>query len=463
MNKRQVFILLAMSLAVFMFCIEYTGIVIIIPAISQSLFLNTNEIQWSVIGYLLSFAVFIIISGRLGDIYGNRLVLIYGVVLFALASLLGGFSINAWQIILARVLQGLGAALLWPNTTAIVFNSSPENKKALAIGIITGVIGFSMAIGPLLAGYLSAIWDWRLFFFINIPLALIIIAVTCASVKTSKSNEKKTIDHWGLLLLILGLGCLMLGISYIKIDITTIFSSLLLILIGLLFLKKFLSHEKKSSYIMLDSDLIKNNNFILGCTVRATTNAAFYVIMFIMGLYLHLNLGYSTLKTGIMFLPMTLMIGFFSPIAGKLIDRYSELLISSIGLLFFIISYFAFALLQHFLQESRLLILLFLLLGIGYGFSSPGLLTFTMHTVEKKNTGAASGLFYMSSVLGSSIGVSIATIILSLYHSVLSKAFTPIMFLCVITASIGLLILIKIILLQQKQKTQKIQGNPPVK
>jgi EmrB/QacA subfamily drug resistance transporter len=438
MQPKQVFTLISMSLAIFMFCIEYTGIVTIMPTITQSLQLNATDIQWCMLGYLLSFAVLIIISGKLGDLYGNRLILVIGLVCFTLASAFAGMAIDAWQIILARILQGLGAALMWPNTTAIAFKSASKQQKALTIGIITSVVGFAMAAGPLLAGILTHFSNWRLFFFINIPIATLTIAMTLAYTEKDKSNNHTALNFFNAFLLGSGILFLMLGIALFKSISIALIIPIVSIILGLVLLIKYLISERTSDNPLLSAALLNNKFFIVGCAVRATTNAGFYVFMFIISFYLHLIYKYTPVEVGIIFLPMTLMIGFASPIGGKLVNRFGERLTISLGLALFILTYIIFTILtQVSLHSLPWIFLLFTLPGMSYGLSSPGLLTLTMRHTPEENSGIASGFFYMFSVLGSSFGIAIATIILNMNHLTLARAFAPILIFCAAITCIG--------------------------
>lgn len=442
LSSKNICILIAASLAIFMFCIEYTGIVIVLPSMTKALHLNATSMQWCMVGYLLSFAAFILLSGYLGDQYGHRLIMILGLILFAVASLFGSVSWLAWQIIIARILQGLGAALIWPNATAIAFNLAPEKQKAIVISIVTSVVGFGMAAGPLLAGLLTHLWSWRMFFLVNVPLSFLAISLIFFSPQQS-IYQTNSFNIFNLFLLILSVVFILLGLSLSNDTSADKFLNGLFILFGIGLFVYYIIIEKRSSHALFDASLQHNRLFISGCIIRAATNAAFYVFMFYVSLYLHVALHFSPLRTGVAFLPMTLMIGFFSPVGGKISDKFGCHIAVFLGLFLFIISYLSFIFLLQFTLNSYLAIsLLFLLPGIAYGLSSPGLLTLTMKNLGKNKTGFASGFFYMASVLGSSLGIAAATIIYKTYQLNIFIAFDPILIFCIAATSIGVCLLL---------------------
>ncbi len=321
-SKKLNLILVSMSFIILMVNIEYTGIAILIPPITKTLHFSISQTQWIASIYLLTFSALIIIAGRIGDIYNSRYVVSVGLVIFSLGSLLGGLAQVPWEMLTARALQGIGAALMWPNVTAIAFNSAPAEKKAFAISIVTSVIGFSMAIGPFLAGYFAQVLSWRWFFLLNVPLGIaILIHLLFFIPKEQQPRQPHTLDILGLIVLILFLVSLIIGIDSIKDIVANKVLICSLFIFAVILLSALIYIENRAQEPLLSLYLFKNHHFLIGCLTRSLTNFSFYIFIFITGLYLHLALGFLSLSSGIIFLPMTLIIGTFSLLSGKIIAK----------------------------------------------------------------------------------------------------------------------------------------------
>ena len=440
MTKKPFLILIPMLLLIGIVSIEYTGISIILPAVSESLHLNLSQIKWCGIGYLLFFSAFIVVAGQAGDRFGNKSVLYTGIFLFAFSSFLAAVSNNGFCLVFARCIQGFGAAAIWPNATAIAFKCMPSDKKSLAIGLVTGIVGFSMALGPLLAGVLSSFLSWRWFFIINLPVVSLVLALTFKTKIEVPVNSKK-LDIFGMLMLTTALMMLAVGFNFVGLSVLEIASFLLFFSFSLMIFKFFLSYEKSIKNPFCDIAIFQNRIFIMGCVLRALSNFSFYTFIFVMGLYLMSNLGYSSFMSGVLFLPMTISIGILSSISSVVINKYGikKALVS--GFLLFSVGYY----LSSFSQEVSIytLMAIFTLPGFGYALTSSGLLNITMSTLSSSQLGIASGIFYMFSLLASSIGISFATIIMKLNTSssiikdAVSLSFTEIMFFCCAMSLVG--------------------------
>lgn len=410
-------------IAILMVCVEYTGITIAIPTISRSLNLSLVAIQWSTMGYLVTFAAIVVAAGQLADNYGHKKILQIGLFIFALSSFLGGMANSGLMLIIARFLQGVGAATIWPSATALAFNCMPNNKKALAIGIVTGIVGFSMALGPLFAGYFSQSLSWRWFFLINVPLSLLsIFMLYSLPITKIGTNKKERLDMFGIFFLSISLGILAVGFNLFGQNIFKTILSCTLIGVSLGCLSYFVRYERAINHAFFDANILSNKTFFLGCILRCFMNASFYMFLFIMGLYLVRVMDYDPLSSGIKFLPMTITIGVMSPIAGHIISRLGAGFMAFLGMLAFLIGYYIFSYTSS--LHSTIMLIAFVLPGIGYGFLSPSLLTITMQSVLPTQSGVASGIFYMFSLISSSVGVSVATLLIKLqqHHSLtLSK------------------------------------------
>src|SRR5438309_2614278 len=205
-------VLVATTLASSMAFIDSTVVNVALPALQTNLNATIVDVQWVIEAYSLLLAALLLVGGSVGDHFGRRRVFLVGVALFAFASAWCGFAANIGQLIAARAVQGLGAALLVPGSLAIISSSFPEDQRGRAIGTWSGFSAITTAIGPVIGGWLIENVSWRAVFFINIPLALLVILMSLWRVPESSDKESAGLDWWGAILGALGLGALVYGL-----------------------------------------------------------------------------------------------------------------------------------------------------------------------------------------------------------------------------------------------------------
>ena len=205
-------VLVATTLASSMAFIDSTVVNVALPALQTNLNATIVDVQWVIEAYSLLLSALLLVGGSLGDHYGRRRIFLLGVALFALASAWCGFAPNIHQLIVARATQGFGAALLVPGSLAIISSSFPENERGRAIGTWSGFGAITTAIGPVIGGWLIEHVSWRAVFFINIPIALLIILISLWRVPESYDKESQGLDWWGAMAAALGLGALVYGL-----------------------------------------------------------------------------------------------------------------------------------------------------------------------------------------------------------------------------------------------------------
>src|SRR2546421_1606817 len=205
-------ILAATILASSMAFIDGTVVNVALPALQINLNATATDVQWVIESYALLLSALLLVGGSLGDHYGRRRIFLLGVVIFAVASSLCGLAGNIHQLIVARAFQGLGAALLVPGSLAIISNSFSEQERGRAIGLWSGFSAITTGIGPVLGGWLIEHASWRAVFFINLPLALVVILISFRHVAENTDRESSRVDWLGAILPALGLGALVYGL-----------------------------------------------------------------------------------------------------------------------------------------------------------------------------------------------------------------------------------------------------------
>lgn len=304
--------------------LDGTIVNVALPRIGNELHANVAGLQWILDGYMLSLAALILIAGSLGDRYGRRKMFTIGVVWFGAASVLCGLAQSTWMLVAARILQGVGGALLTPGSLAIIQSTFVREDRARAIGAWSGLGGIAGAIGPLVGGLIIQVWSWRLAFLINVPLAIVCVWMARKYVPEScdKTLNGSRPDVFGSALGALGLA----GITAALVeapgrgagDPIVLASGLL----GVLSMAAFLILQHRSRNPLVPPEMFANRTFTVANALTFVVYAALSGVMMLFVMQLQVSLGYSPTLAGISGLPITLVLLLFSSRAGRLAARY---------------------------------------------------------------------------------------------------------------------------------------------
>jgi EmrB/QacA subfamily drug resistance transporter len=396
MSRSEPWILAATVLGSSMAFIDGTVVNVALPILQRDLHASVADVQWIVESYALFLSALILVGGSLGDHLGRRRIFAIGIVLFTLASLICGLAPNVNLLILARGLQGIGGAMLVPGSLAIIGASFSPEKRGQAIGTWSGFTSITAAIGPVLGGWLVQNASWRWVFFINVPMAAIVLALLFWHVPESRDEQAaKELDWWGAGLVTAGLGTLVYGL--IEAGQTGLKQPMVLIFlaIGTVLLIVFLLVEARVRAPMLPLSLFRSRNFSGANGITLLLYAAVGGAMFFFPFNLVQVQHYSPTAAGAAMLPFILIMFLLSRWSGGLVNRYGPRLPLIVGPIIVAAGYVLYAIPGSNAGESSYWVTYFpavVVLGLGMAISAAPLTTTVMGSVEAHQAGVASGV-----------------------------------------------------------------------
>jgi EmrB/QacA subfamily drug resistance transporter len=326
-------ILITLSLGFFMTLLDLTIVNIAIPSMITALGASLDEILWVVNAYVLVLAVLLITAGRLGDLRGQRTLFVAGVVVFTLASLACGLAPNPTLLIAFRAVQGIGAAMLMPQTMAIIIATFPADRRGTALGIWGAVAGLATVAGPTLGGVLVTYASWRWIFIVNVPVGLIVLAMTFAFIPDTRMERQHKLDLLGVTIATAGLFCLTFALiegqrySWNGV-IVALFVAAAVLTVAFLLQQR----SRQDAEPLVPFSLFRNRNFTVINIVASLVSVAILGFFLPVTIYLQSVLGYSAIKAGLILAPMSLIALVLAPIAGKMSDKVGGKYILMTGL-----------------------------------------------------------------------------------------------------------------------------------
>jgi EmrB/QacA subfamily drug resistance transporter len=405
-----------MVIGFFMILVDSTIVSVATPAIMQGLDSDVNSVIWVTSAYLLAYAVPLLITGRLGDRIGPKYVYLAGLALFTVASLWCGLTSTIEMLIIARVVQGLGASLMTPQTMAVITRTFPAASRGQAMSLWGATAGVAILVGPLLGGLLVDGPGWEWIFFINVPIGVIAFVLALRLVPKLETHSH-TFDWVGVALSAIGMFLLVFGIqegeTYDWGQITGIISVPLLIVAGLVVFGLFILWQSRiRTEPLVPLGLFRDRNFSLSNIAISAVGFSITGMAFPFMLYAQVVRGLTPTRSALLLVPMAVLSGALAPVAGKLTDRIHPRTITAFGLALCSASLFWLSRVTTVETATWVLLLPMALMGVANAFMWAPLAATATRNLPLSSAGAGSGIYNTTRQVGAVLGsAAIAAVI----------------------------------------------------
>jgi len=387
----------------FILMLDSTVVALALPSIRKDVGASAEGLQWVMNGYLLTIAVLVVTAGRLGDMFGRKRVFLAGLVLFAVGSVVSGAADSQDTLVLGRVLQGAGAAPMLSLSLALVCNVFPASEQPRALGIWAAVSAVALAIGPLAGGILIEL-DWRVIFWMNLPICALGFAITAIAAPESTDPAAGTrIDWLGLALLTAGVTAGVLAL--VQSQAWGGEAVIALALAAAVLLAGFWIAEHRVRAPIVEFALFRNGPYFGASAAAFALVGAYWAVMFFQPQYLQDVRGHSPILSGLMILPVTVPMIFISPFSGRLIARLGARGLMTVGMTCGTVGLFVIT--QVAADSPYGLVLVgYVLFGIALGFVYAPMSTAAMAAMPGDKVGIASGVLAMVRVLAGAVALA---------------------------------------------------------
>ncbi len=402
-------ILALSALAGFMTTLDSSIVNIGLPSIAQTFHVGiSGAVEWIIIGYLVVIAAVLLTFGRLADMIGRKPIFLAGLIVFVLGSALCGLAPSLLFLILARLFQGIGGALIFSVNVAMITSTFPDNERGLALGLNAVVVSLGVAAGPTIGGIITQYLTWRWIFYVNVPISILVLLAGFHFYRERHPQhmQHEHFDPLGAVTLAVGLAALTLSLSFGQEWGWFSFATLGTLAFGVIMLGTAVYIESHVAYPIVNLKLLLNRVFAFANISFILCMMALFAPGFLLPFYFEQLRGFSLIQTGLLLTPLPLMLAVVAPLSGTLADRMGSRWLSPIGLA---IACFGLFLLSQLNAQSSIWDIAWRLAVIGLGqglFQSPNTRTL-MSAAPRNAQGEASGLLATGRVFGQSLSVAL--------------------------------------------------------
>ncbi|MCW8409278.1 DHA2 family efflux MFS transporter permease subunit [Legionella sp. PATHC035] len=422
---RKNIILFIVSFAMFMEAVDTTIINTAIPVMAQSLNVNPVDLKLALISYLLSLAIFIPISGWIADKFGIKIVFMTAISVFTLSSIWCGFTNNLWELITARIVQGLGGSLTMPIGRLIILRTCERHELIAKMSIVVMVASLGMMLGPLLGGIITYRFSWRWIFWVNIPVGVLAVGLSSKLLPYMPPSPVPPLDKLGFILFGSGLATLTFGLSMVSESTATATEIITALFIAFLLLGGYTKHSHNRKHPIVKVELFHIRTFSISVAGNLLARLSFGGVPFLLPLLLQIALGYTPRLSGLLLAPIAVGVFLVKPLSVHILRwlGYKNLLI--INTVLVSMSLWSFFYINQFTSVYVIAFLTFMY-GFFIALQYTGMNSLAYANISENNMSAATSIMSTTQQLAQSFGVAISAVLLSFFtykysvHHVLS-------------------------------------------
>jgi EmrB/QacA subfamily drug resistance transporter len=400
------------SIALFMVSLDNLVVTTALPVIKESLNASLSQLEWTVNAYTLTFAVLLLTGAALGDRFGRKRVFTIGVALFTAASVAAALAPSGDMLVLARALQGMGAAIVTPLTLTILADAVPAGRRGLALGAWGAIAGLAVALGPLVGGAVVEGLNWQSIFWLNVPIGIVLVPLAAIFLRESYGPDA-ALDLPGLGLASTGLFALVWALIHGNEEGWTSLGIVGAFVAAAILLATFVAWEARTTHPMLPLRFFRNRAFSAANGVSLLMSFGLFGAIFLLAQFFQIAQGYSPLEAGVRTLPWTLMPMFVAPIAGVLSDRIGGRPLLVTGMVLMSIGLAWIATVSTPTVEYLALVPAFVLAGVGMSLFFAPTANIVLSAVHPDEEGRASGANNTIREIGGVFGVAVLASVFS--------------------------------------------------
>jgi EmrB/QacA subfamily drug resistance transporter len=398
--------LAAMCFGLFLIMLDNTIVNVALPSIQRQLHASPSTLEWTINAYVLSFAVLILVGGKLGDRFGRKRIFLVGLLIFTAMSAACALAPTAGWLVAFRAGQGVGGALMNPLTLSILVATFDQRQLGTAIGIWAGISALALAIGPVVGGLLVQHVDWSAIFWINVPIGLVGALVTLWAVAESRDPGALRMDLPGVALVTGGLFCIVWGLIETNSHAWGSAYTIGFLAAGLALIGAFVAWESRTRTPMIPLEFFKRPAFSASSMLVAFVGLSLFGVIFFITLYFQNVKGWSPTQAGLRTLPLTMMVMIVGPLAGKLQVRFSARGMMTLGMLLTTAGLVGLSQIQVDSSYNQIWPF-YVLMGGGLALTMPTTAATAMNAVDRDKSGIASGVVNASRQVGAALGLAI--------------------------------------------------------